>query len=151
MAQWIGQTNQKLYQARLLVDACDLEANDMALKSALYEGALFQLHLAYDAYLHELAETAQCRVSFSSLSSLVSVTPLVTGEMKELVALSGDNFSWLNQLLSALNTCAQPQSIATPQVQRIGLLEEVSSAGLRGWYEALSEIIDLQRGNRQES
>ena len=156
MAEWLGQTNQKLYQARLLIDAYDEQVDGSVLKDALYEGILFQLSLAYNAYLHELAAAVQCHEAFDSLTQLLSVTRLATGEMKELALLQQDSFSWLSQLFNAIESCGQLDKSArlTPaseSMQRIDLVSESVNHGVRVWYDSLSGLIDLQRANRQES
>jgi hypothetical protein len=70
MAQWLAHSNQKLYQARLLLEAFEQaveqesEQGATALFGALQESVLFQIVLAYQSYLHELAEIAQYREEF---------------------------------------------------------------------------------------
>lgn len=159
MASWLSHSNQKLYQARLLLDSLQqaesCETTQPALITALQESVVFQLVLAYQSYLHELAEIAQCRDSFISLSQLMEITQVPTGEMKELQKLENDSFSWLSQLLSAFEHCADKDPVVskaplTPTMIQIHDTTSVSLP-LRDWYEALINIIDLQRDNRQES
>jgi hypothetical protein len=158
MAEWLGHSNQKLYQARLLLETYELacEQDDSALTSALQESVLFQLVLAYQSYLHEIAEIAQFREGFSSLSQLLENTPVVTGEMAELQQLEADDFSWLSQLQSAFQQCSQKGAVMAIKPKRnpaMIQIQDTTNAGLplRDWYSKLSEIIDLQRDNRQES
>jgi len=105
--------------------------------------------------LHEVAEIAQCRDSFNSLEHLISLVPVATGEMTELNQLELDDFSWLRQMQVAFDSCAQ-KDVKPVLKQRnpsiIQLHDKTSQAlPLREWYQSLSEIIDLQRNNRQES
>lgn len=159
MASWLSHSNQKLYQARLLLDTLEqAESSETAVAdmvSALQESVIFQLVLAYQSYLHELAEIAQCRDSFMSLSQLVELTPVPTGEMKEFSKLESDSFSWLSQLLTAFEHCSDKDPAvnkAPLKAEMIQLYDTTStSLPLRDWYEALINIIDLQRDNRQES
>lgn len=151
MSDWLGQTNQKLYQARLLIDNSETEGNAEALASACEEGAIFQLVLAYQAYLHELAEIAQCRQEFHSLGQLIELCVVPTGEMTELNQLEKDDFSWLSQLLTAFESCGQVRKSNAMQAGIIALTSQGSSQNVRQWYQCLSDIIDLQRMNRQES
>lgn len=165
MAEWLGHSNQKLYQARLLLDQLDQftqsdnsqsGAQNSALSSALEEAVIFQLMLAYQSYLHEVAEIAQCRDEFFSLTELLSLVPVSTGEMTELKQLEEDDFSWLTQMQSAFQQCSQKDIAAIKKpagsAAMIQLHNQVSaSLPLREWFEALSGIIDLQRNNRQES
>jgi len=158
MAEWLGHSNQKLYQARLLIDSqeqTEEAAPGSVLSMALQESVLFQLVLSYQSYLHEVAEIAQCRDSFNSLEHLISLVPVATGEMTELNQLELDDFSWLRQMQVAFDSCAQ-KDVKPVLKQRnpsiIQLHDKTSQAlPLREWYQSLSEIIDLQRNNRQES
>lgn len=165
MAEWLGHSNQKLYQARLLLEQLDqlTQADDdqpmvqnSALNAALEEAVIFQLVLAYQSYLHEVAEIAQCRDEFFSLTELLSLVPVSTGEMTELKQLEEDDFSWLAQMQSAFQQCSQKDIVAIKSpagnAAMIQMHNQVSvSLPLQEWFEALSAIIDLQRNNRQES
>ncbi len=158
MAQWLGHSNQKLYQARLLLDELEgLEATASdAFNSALEESVVFQLVLAYQSYLHEVAEIAQYRSAFHSLTELMSLAPVETGEMTELKQLEDDGFSWLAQMLAAFQQCAEKDTLPNQAVHdtsnMIQLHDQTARAlPLRAWFSALSNLIDLQRNNRQES
>jgi len=159
MAEWLGHSNQKLYQARLLLEGLEGAELDseapLALISAMQEGVLFQLVLAYQSYLHEIAEVAQCRDEFYSLQQLLDIVSVATGEMTELKQLEADDFSWLSQLQSAFQHCsAKEVQVVKPQVNPLMIQlqdKTANSLPLREWYQALSAIIDLQRENRQES
>ncbi|CCK75869.1 MAG: hypothetical protein KBT75_18145 [Oleispira antarctica] len=158
MAEWLGHSNQKLYQARLLLEnqeQAEQSATGSVLSMALQESVLFQLVLSYQSYLHEIAEIAQCRDSFSSLQQLIESVPVPTGEMTELRQLEIDDFSWLSQLHSAFEYCGQKDNRPVPQPQNASMIklhdQTAQSLPLREWYQSLSDIIDLQRNNRQES
>ncbi len=159
MADWLGHSNQKIYQARLLLDSLELaesqDSTPVALISGLQESVVFQLVLAYQSYLHEIAEIAQCREEFYSLDQLIEKVAVATGEMTELKQLESDDFSWLGQLQSAFKNCSHKDSLAikapaSPVMIRIQD-KTALSLPLRSWFDALSSIIDLQRDNRQES
>lgn len=164
MAQWLAHSNQKLYQARLLLEELS-SLNDVnssraasaptALVDAIQESILFQLVLAYQSYLHELAEIAQYREVFNSLPELLDNVAVATGEMTELKQLEIDDFSWLSQLLSAFQQCSQKEAVmaskAFSRPQMIQLNDTTANAlPLQEWYSALISIIELQRNNRQE-
>lgn len=169
MAQWRSHCNQKLYQARLLLDRLTEleEASDdasnvgmnaveaLTLTSALQESTLFQMVLAYQAYLHEIAEIAQCRDSFMSLDQLLAKTPIATGEMLEFKKLEEDSFSWLSQLLYAFQSCGEKDALTSKAAgtQSMIQIQDTTSAALplREWLKQLNDIIDLQRNNSQES
>ena len=167
MAQWLAHSNQKLYQARLLLEASEQMEEEsqqpgsysdvpVAMISAMQESVLFQLVLAYQSYLHELADIAQYRDEFYSLSQLLENVTVATGEMTELKQLESDSFSWLSQLQLAFQQCSQKEVVMAPKVvnrpQMIQLNDTTSNElPLRKWYSALTGIIELQRNNRQES
>ncbi len=161
MSQWLGQTNQKLYQARLLLDELDSLSQDgvrsvpPAFSLALQDSVLFQLILAYQSYLHEIAEVAQCRDEFQSLHQLIQSVPVATGEMTELDQLEQDDFSWLSQLMSAFSSCSQVEAYQVKSQASSSLIQMHDKTSnvlpLRDWFEGLTGIIDLQRNNRQES
>ena len=116
---------------------------------------LFQLILAYQSYLHEVAEIAQCRDEFHSLNQLIDLVPIATGEMTELKHLEMDAYSWLSQMLVAFQQCSEKEPVAKklPDTSSMIQLFDTSAVSLplRNWFHALTDIIDLQRNNRQES
>ena len=153
MSQWLGFTNQKLYQARLLLDQAD-QSSGKALVDALNESALYQMYDAWVSYLNELAGMAGYRKPVATLENLLEVTPLVTGEMTELRVLRADSYSWLVGFLSQVSAQAQPEPMGQGGVVQSGNLiavAETSKPDVREWWQALSELIDSQRQNRQES
>lgn len=159
MAQWLAHSNQKLYQTRLLLDALELaetsESTTLSLISALQESVLFQLKLSYQSYLHEVAEIAQCREDFHSLNQLFDLVTIATGEMTELKQLEMDSYSWLSQMLVAFQQCSEKEPVIkkSPVADSMIQLFDTSAVSLplRDWFYALTNIIDLQRNNRQES
>ena len=155
MSQWLGFTNQKLYQARLLLDQRGRANAPAALNQALEQSALYQLYDAYVSYLNELADIAGHRQPVDSLESLLAATPLVIGEMTEIRVLRQDSFSWLTAFLSAVAAQAQPVTVAPVQIQEPAgnLIASVrdTSDDARDWWQALSDLIDSQRQNRRES
>ena len=158
MAEWLAHSNQKLYQARLLIEKqeqAEQSADEPVLSIALQESVLFQLVLAYQSYLHEIAELAQYRDTITSLQQLIDSVPVATGEMTELRQLENDKFSWLSQLLTAFDYCSQKENRPAAPQQNAGMIQifdqTSQSLPLRDWFQALTDIIDLQRNNRQES
>lgn len=154
MASWLSFTNHKLYQCRLLLQQAQQTTEPVVLKDALQDSALYLLRDAYVSYLHELAELATYRQPVESLAQLLQVTPLVTGEMRELEHLENDSFSWLRQFLNAVAAVAQSDNISVPvtpvQPGMISLVDN-STPDIALWHERLTQLIDLQRENRQES
>jgi len=154
MASWLSFTNHKLYQSRLLMQQAQQSADQGVLAEALNDSALYLLRDAYISYLHELAEIATYRLPVQSLTQLLEVTPLVTGEMRELQQLENDSFSWLYQFLRAVEAVGRVENIVVPvttvQPGMIAVQDE-SAPDLSHWHQSLVQLIDLQRENRQES
>jgi len=154
MASWLSFTNHKLYQCRLLLQQAQQTAEPVTLKDALDDAALYLLRDAYISYLHELAELATYRLPVTSLQQLLEVTPLVTGEMRELQHLEQDSFSWLSAFLKEVVATGQVDNAVTPvtpvQPGMISLVEEAGS-DVELWLTQMTQLIDLQRENRQES
>lgn len=181
MSHWLRQTNQKLYQCRLLQEQ-QRQCSEPVLQQALEQSALYQLRDAWWCYLHELAEAASYRQPFNSLEQLLQQMPLVTGEVRELQQLAADPFSWLAQLLLAVERQMLPpapaaaaqhrhghhhdydhddehdhdhdEDTAQPQAQRIDLIPLTAAEpviDVAGWSRQLERLIDAQRGNRHES
>ena len=157
MSNWLKLTNQKLYQARLLIDELNHCNGPAALPDALETSAFYHLHDAYLSYLHELADMVAWRQPVYSLTHLMESVSLVTGEMRELHQLEENSFTWLSQLLehvlSAKRPNDQPHIIPkgeTGSVQLIDLQND-SSPSVVTFYTELSDLIDRQRENRNES
>lgn len=155
MSQWLGFTNQKLYQARLLLDERRKQSSNPVMVSAMTEGALYLMYDAWVSYLNELAGPAGVKQSVDSFERLLQITPLVTGEMTELKNLRDETDSWLSIMLAMVADQAQPssaQSGASAQaVQLIAVSRPTATADARDLWQALSDLIDSQRQNRQES
>ncbi|MAD46871.1 MAG: hypothetical protein CMI02_11110 [Oceanospirillaceae bacterium] len=153
MSQWIGFTNKKLYQCRLLL-AEYAQCDDPSLADALEEGGLYQLHDAWLSYLQELGDMVAFREPVSSLQDLLQRVSLVTGEMRELTQLADDPFSWLSQMLKAVAALRQPSAVRPAQssdAQSIALTAESTESPVVRWWAAMTALIDVQRENRQES
>ena len=99
MSQWLSFTNQKLYQARLLLEQSRRETGNPALAEGLETSGLYLMQDAFISYLNELATLATYRGEVSSFSDLLNKTPLVTGEMTEIRILAEDPYSWLSAFL----------------------------------------------------
>ncbi|MCA6063144.1 DUF6586 family protein [Thalassolituus marinus] len=154
MSQWIGFTNQKLYQCRLLL-AQRSAADGGALIKALEEGATHLLHDAWLSYLQELGEMVAYRQPVSSLEQLMTSCPLPTGEMRELAQLAENSFSWLAQMLNGIAALSRPDTVrqqaASNGIGLISLTDTSDSTQVDDWFRSLQGLIDLQRENRQES
>jgi len=155
MANWLGHTNQKLYQARLLLDESSRASGPDALSGALREGGVYLLRDAYISYLNELAELAGVKTTVTSLQQAMDVTGLVIGEMTELKQLEDDPYSWLTEFLRGAEGQNMPAAPAgAVEVTPAGLIpltnQSQESTPLE-WWQSLSDLIDSQRLHRRES
>lgn len=168
MSDWLGITNSHLYQTRLLLDqqrSIDTDVpNDyqrQSLSEALEVGALLVLHQGWLAYLHELAEMVGLRHPIKDLEHLLSCTPLKTGEMQEIINLI-EPPSWLSDFLKAAQRPDQMRQIKTGRNSILAsnaatsnLIatsnQDTTETGVVYWFHQLSNLIDQQRENRQES
>jgi len=155
MSNWLGFTNQKLYQASLLLDELERGHGPAAMRTALEESALYQMYDAWVSYLNELAGLAGYRQTVDSLEAMLNDVPLVTGEMTELRILREDSYSWLVAFLNTVASQAHPPqpAQASDAISGLSLIAVADTAGadVRGWWQSLSDLIDSQRQNRQES
>ncbi|HBS42567.1 MAG TPA: hypothetical protein DEA26_07795 [Oceanospirillales bacterium] len=151
MNSWIGHTNQKLYFARLLLEQAEADSSVQA--QAAGEGALALLGEAWLSYLNELAINASAGSRVTSLAELMAVVPLVTGEITEIKNLSVIPGSWVVEMSAALAGQNQPKAAKAVQDVPSGLIALRAADGLplRQWWQAMSDLIDSQRENRQET
>ncbi|WP_368501369.1 DUF6586 family protein [Oceanobacter sp. 5_MG-2023] len=158
---WVGQTNQRLYQCRLLLEQLPAaaEANQgQALTQGLNDAALLQLLAAYRCYLNELAQAAGVNSRVESLPQLLQQTSLVTGDMRQWQALSEDVFSWFYRFLQAVEQLGWPALSGVEPMLATRLItstadDPVSGDGedVSGWLACFHQLIDEQRANQRES
>jgi len=101
----LTRVNQKLMQAKQLLQVVDVDSLTPVHLNALLEGAAFHLVCAYQHYLREIAETYGLNnvVVLRSEDDLIGAFEAAKkypAEAEELVALRKDATSWLVQLQS---------------------------------------------------
>jgi len=99
----LTRVNQKLMQAKHLLQVVDADSLMPVHLNALLEGAAFHLICAYQHYLREIAETyglknAVALRSEDDLMGAFEAAKRYPAEAEELVALRKDAKSWLVQL-----------------------------------------------------
>lgn len=99
----LTRVNQKLMQAKSLLQVVDEGSLTPVHLNAVLEGAAFHLICAYQHYLRELAETYGLKnvLSVRTEAELVNAFEAASkypAEAEELVALRKDGSSWLAQL-----------------------------------------------------
>ncbi len=151
MNAWIGHTNQTLYFTRLLIDQAEQGQGVSA--QASEQGALCLLQESWLSYLNELSVNAGHKVQVGSLAGLIQSVPLVTGEITEIRNLAEQPASWVAAMQTALTEQRRPQAAKAVQQSAPGLIamQATDSLPLRKWWQAMSDLIDSQRENRQET
>ena len=157
---WVGQTNQRLYQCRLMLEQVELAVNH-ALATALEDGAVLQLGAAYRCYLNELAGLVNVNGKVNDLSELFAKAAFAIADMQELQQLEADIYGWLGQLKQMLRDAQQLAAVSKPssveQVEPSGNLiasapaEQSRAEILQGILGELQALIECQRGNHKES
>ena len=167
MSEWLGITNSRLYQARLLLDEAQqvpADSNDYLQQSrfqAFDLAALLVTHQAWQAYLHELAGMVSIRHPITDFNHLLECADLKTGEMQEIQNLL-DQPSWLGEFLVSAqqpNQMHQSRTISPSSLARdasaanliASSKQQVEDTGTAYWLRQLTLLIDQQRENRQES
>jgi len=101
----LTRVNQKLMQAKLLLQGIDEQSITPVYLAALLEGAAFHLMCAHQHYLRELAENYGLKniITLRSEQDLIGAFESVKKyavEAQELADLRKDSASWLSQLQS---------------------------------------------------
>jgi hypothetical protein len=158
---WVGQTNQRLYQCRLLLEQSPAAAEaslSQALTQGLNDAALLQLLAAYRCYLNELAQAAGVNNRVESLPQLLQQTSLVTGDMRQWQALSEDVFSWFYRFLHAVERLGWPEVPSVEPALATHLITSTADYPVSGdghdvsdWLACFHQLIDEQRANQRES
>lgn len=99
----LTRVNQKLNQAKMLLQHADEKSLSTIHLNSLLEGACFHLVCAHHHYLRELAETYGLKnlISIGSEKDLINAfeaAKKVAVEAQELMELRHDPMSWLSQL-----------------------------------------------------
>jgi hypothetical protein len=99
----LTRTNQKLVQARLLLESLDKSSASPVLINSIKEGAAFHLVCAYRHYLHEIAETYGIKNSTALNTEADLMAAFLAAkkhpvEVEELLVLRSKRNSWLGQL-----------------------------------------------------
>ncbi len=167
MSEWLGVTNNRLYQAKLLLDEAQqvqTDPNDYLQQcrfQALDIAVLLVMHQAWLAYLQELAAMVSVRSPITSFDHLLDSTALKTGEMQEIQNML-EQPGWLGEFLAAAqrpNQMYQNQTISKSSLARdasatnliASTKHQVEDTGTAYWLRQLTSLIDQQRENRQES
>lgn len=154
------RVDQKLHLAKLTLAAIDAnflsENISSATETALIEAALFHLHVAYRAYLHELL--LHCTVtlvveSAQQASDLLRTRQLQNGDIEELAKLEQSG-AWPAQLCSAYVDAASHE-MTKESASNMGIvLRDVStridSEILAAWLQQFQILLNRQREHAQE-
>ncbi len=163
------RVDQKLHLAGLALAAIDSASSlkkTPAIETALVESALFHLHIAYRAYLHELL--LQCKLSRSENTQVDSEKFIETAQqaaavlesqhmrssdIDELVHMERSG-AWLAQLHAAYAAAASVGIAAEPAARTDIVLHDmtahVDAETLAGWMHQFQTLLRRQREHAQE-
>lgn len=158
----LTRVNQKLMQAKSLLQHADESSVAPVHLNAVLEGAAFHLICAYQHYLRELAETYGLKniLSLRTEAELVSAFEAASkypAEAEELVALRKDGSSWLAQLQVYYDSLwRQPVVNDVRDAENlIGLVDidsavEVNLALINAWQGDFTALVMRQRETSAE-
>lgn len=157
----LSRVNQKLAQARFLLQNIDDVGLTALQKNSLTEAACFHLVCAYEHYLREIAEVYGLKNSASLRNESQLIEALEAAhkhpaEAEELVALRQGANTWLAQLHTHyLSLWIQPKPVkASADGNLIGLVEveaePVDLAKVRLWFASFISLVQRQRETSAE-
>ena len=160
----LTRVNQKLMQAKQLLQVVDVNSLTPIHLNALLEGAAFHLMCAYQHYLREIAETYGLKnvVSLRSEDDLIGAFEAAEkypAEAEELLALRKDAKSWLLQLqgyydslwrLPVVNEKRDSDNlISLVNMDSVDLIE-VDLGVIQGWQRDFTALVLRQRETSAE-
>lgn len=165
MSEWIGYTNQRIYQAYLVCQEAGGLHENATLQQAMLESCAHMTFIAYRSYLNELAEKYKCRMRIANLTELMTAVPLKTSEISELANLESQPDSWLSTLLFISRATGWPNSTQNTVESHQDSLphniiatdgssfekEELSAKQLKGVLRHLENLIEHQRSFNVEN
>lgn len=156
-----GACQQRCVYAEALVDAALTEERTL-LKTAMLQGAVYQVYSAYIVHLREIAETYNCSdpPSIDNLTALVAAfagQDVMPPEATELVNLHADKGSWLRQCLDSYEAFqggqGEPLAISKAGIDlyQENVLQATSDQHLvKTWVDAMSELAVRHRALMHE-
>ena len=159
----LTRVNQKLMQARLLVQGVDEESLTPVHRNALLEGGAFHLICAYQHYLREIAEnyglknviTLRNEVDLTSAFEVALKFPV---EAQELSDLRKNPESWLSQLTAYYDSLWRVPTVAERQesenliklVSTDEAAPEVTLNLMHSWQRDFTSLVLRQRETSAE-
>jgi hypothetical protein len=160
----LTRVNQKLMQAKQLLQVVDVDSLSPVHLNALLEGAAFHLVCAYQHYLREIAETYSLKnvVTLRSEDDLIGAFEAAKkypAEAEELVTLRKDAKSWLVQLQSYYDSLWRlpvvnenrdaDNLINLVNVDSVDLID-VDLGVIQGWQRDFTSLVLRQRETSAE-
>jgi len=160
----LTRVNQKLMQAKLLLQSAEGQGLTAVQLHAILEGAAFHLVCAYHHYLREIAETYNLKNAIALRTEADLVTAFETAkkypaEAEELVSLRKEPASWLAQLQVYYDFLWRTPVISTTgqETGLISLVDEdkaeavaVNLERLTQWQRQFVELVIRQRATSAE-
>lgn len=165
MNPFFAQVNQKKLFCYLLLQQ-SFNAESKHIQQALLQSAVFQLWLALQHYLAEIAASYHCRNPESAsavdrLLNLLESSGKSAAEASELHALSVDKGSWFYQLshcyrslvaVSAPKAAPRPDNLISAVVvtDQEYWSKKLDTALVESWLAAFSEMVERHRSTMVE-
>jgi hypothetical protein len=160
----LTRVNQKLMQAKLLVQGIDEESLSPVHRNALLEGAAFHLICAHQHYLREIAEAYGLKniIALRSEQDLINAfesAKKYPAEARELNDLRKDPVSWLSQLQAYYDSLWRAPLIAEPQQTENlisvvdadnAVLPQVNLTLVQSWQSDFAALVLRQRETSAE-
>jgi len=160
----LTRVNQKLMQAKSLIQGVDEESLSPVHCNALLEGSAFHLMCAYQHYLREIAETYGLKniITMRSEVDLISAfesAKKYPAEAQELHALRKDRLSWLSQLQAYYDSLwRMPVLVDIQHTENLInlvntddlIIPGVNLSVIVGWHKDFTELVIRQRETSAE-
>lgn len=163
----LTRVNQKLAQAKAVIDSADKAALTSIQLNSLQEAAAFHLMCGYQHYLREIAETYWLKNSADIRTEADLITAFETAkkhpvEAEELIALRNEENSWLGQIHSYYKSLWTVPVITLSDTQNDDLLikavtlesvfdiAEVDLTLIASWHSSFAALVMRQRETSAE-
>lgn len=154
-----GQVNAHLGKARWLLQSLASSQEDSASsrlgQAALQESCAYQLQLALQNFLREIAENYQLPnadqiQSSADLERALAAADKAPAELAEIRTSQSEG--WLGQMNRAFQQIGKANSSSSSSVQMVGMIQakaldstDLDAKSLELWFSSLKELVDRQR------
>lgn len=153
------RVDQKLHATKLILAAIDANPSISiisATKIALTEAALFHIHVAYRAYLHELLQHCNAIIDVETAQDAVALLrsrQIFSSDIDELAKLERSG-AWPAQLCAAYAgiVCCEEKKEAAPNndIALHDVTAQIDSKALTAWLQQFFVLLNRQRQHAHE-